>query len=85
MLQAIEPPFRMGWVKVGIACLRRSSFAQAGRLFGVLTYWEYAPHVDSGRTLQDAVSTKGAPFGMSHAIRAQRDLARTKEMPSRVL
>jgi len=29
----------------GVPCLRRSGFAQAGRPFVVLTYYEYAPRV----------------------------------------
>jgi hypothetical protein len=28
-----------------VPCLRRSGYAQAGRHFAVLTYWEYAPRV----------------------------------------
>jgi hypothetical protein len=29
----------------GVPCLRRSGYAQAGRNFVVLTYWQYAPRV----------------------------------------
>jgi hypothetical protein len=32
----------------GVPCLRRSGFAQAGRHFAVLTYWEYAPARQTG-------------------------------------
>jgi hypothetical protein len=29
----------------GVPCLRRSGYAQTGRNFVVLTYWQYAPRV----------------------------------------
>jgi len=38
------PPRRLGGVS-GVPCLRRSGFAQAGRPFVVLTYYEYVPRV----------------------------------------
>jgi len=38
----------------GVPCLRRSGFAQAGRPFVVLTYYEYAPRVKGPAALLSA-------------------------------
>ena len=39
----------------GVPCLRRSGFAQAGRPFAVLTYYEYAPRVKMAAALLDGL------------------------------
>jgi len=44
----------------GVPCLRRSGFAQAGRQFSVLTYWQYAPRANNGHPLRDAANNTAA-------------------------
>jgi hypothetical protein len=39
----------------GVSSLRRSGYAQAGRLFAVLTCWEYAPRVKKAAALLDGL------------------------------
>ena len=39
----------------GVPCLRRSGYAQAGRLFAVLTYRVYAPRVKRAAALLDGL------------------------------
>jgi hypothetical protein len=39
----------------GVPCLRRSGFAQAGRLFAVLTYHVHAPSVKMAAALLDGL------------------------------
>jgi hypothetical protein len=39
----------------GVPCLRRSGYAQAGRPFVVLTYWEYAPRAKRAAALLDGL------------------------------
>jgi len=46
----------------GVPCLRRSGFAQAGRPFAVLTYYEYAPLVKMSAALLDR------PFGKTQGM-----------------
>jgi hypothetical protein len=47
----------------GVPCLRRSGYAQAGRLFAVLTYSMYAPRVKMAAALLD-----GPPPSRGHAF-----------------